>query len=85
MHTTGKKRPTSLPASNAMRLSRHDPKPGGRALSTSMFPMGISSLECRRNDNISANRTCEVVMRQATGKPFESFAFTLKELTRPKA
>jgi D-lactate dehydrogenase len=33
---------------------------------------------------ISANRTCEVGMRQATGKPYESFAFTLEELTRPK-
>jgi D-lactate dehydrogenase len=34
---------------------------------------------------ISANRTCEIGMHQATGKPYESFAFTLEELTRPKA
>ena len=34
---------------------------------------------------ISANRTCEIGMYQATGKPYESFAFALEELTRPKA
>jgi D-lactate dehydrogenase len=34
---------------------------------------------------ISANRTCETGMRQATGRPYESFAFRLEELTRPKA
>ena len=32
---------------------------------------------------VSANRTCEMGMRQATGKPYESFVFLLEELTRP--
>jgi D-lactate dehydrogenase len=33
---------------------------------------------------VSVNRTCEIGMRQATGKPYESFVFTLEELTRPE-
>jgi hypothetical protein len=33
---------------------------------------------------ISANLTCDIGMRKATGKPYESFAFTLEELTRPQ-
>jgi D-lactate dehydrogenase len=33
---------------------------------------------------VSANRTCEMGMRQATGKPYESFVFLLEELTRPE-
>jgi D-lactate dehydrogenase len=33
---------------------------------------------------VSANRTCEMGMRQATGKPYESFVFLLDELTRPE-
>jgi D-lactate dehydrogenase len=32
---------------------------------------------------LSANRTCEMGLRQATGRPFESFIFLLEELTRP--
>jgi len=32
---------------------------------------------------VSANRTCEMGMRQATGKPYESFVFLAEELTRP--
>jgi D-lactate dehydrogenase len=32
---------------------------------------------------LSANRTCEMGLQQATGKPYESFIFTLEELTRP--
>ncbi|WP_406471370.1 FAD-binding and (Fe-S)-binding domain-containing protein [Streptomyces sp. NBC_01615] len=32
---------------------------------------------------LSANRTCEMGLRHATGKPFESFVFLLEELTRP--
>jgi len=32
---------------------------------------------------LSANRTCEMGLQQATGKPYESFVFTLEELTRP--
>jgi D-lactate dehydrogenase len=32
---------------------------------------------------LSANRTCEMGMRHATGKPFESFVFTLEALSRP--
>jgi D-lactate dehydrogenase len=31
---------------------------------------------------LSANRTCEMGLRQATGYPYESFAFLLEELTR---
>ncbi len=31
---------------------------------------------------LSANRTCEMGLRQATGRPYESFAFLLEELTR---
>jgi D-lactate dehydrogenase len=32
---------------------------------------------------LSANRTCEMGLRQATGFPYESFVFLLEELTRP--
>jgi D-lactate dehydrogenase len=32
---------------------------------------------------LSANRTCEMGLQQATGKPYESFIFTLEETTRP--
>ncbi|MGB6581301.1 MAG: FAD-binding and (Fe-S)-binding domain-containing protein [Streptosporangiaceae bacterium] len=32
---------------------------------------------------LSANRTCEMGLRQATGYPYESFVFLLEELTRP--
>jgi FAD/FMN-containing dehydrogenase len=32
---------------------------------------------------LSANRTCEMGLRQATGHPYESFVFLLEELTRP--
>jgi D-lactate dehydrogenase len=32
---------------------------------------------------LSANRTCEMGLRQATGRPYESFIFLLEELTRP--
>ena len=31
---------------------------------------------------LSANRTCEMGPRQATGHPYESFVFLLEELTR---
>jgi D-lactate dehydrogenase len=34
---------------------------------------------------LSANRTCEAALRQATGRPYESFVFLLEELTRPAA
>lgn len=34
---------------------------------------------------LSANRTCEMGMRHATGRPYESFVFLLEELTRPTA
>ena len=30
---------------------------------------------------VSANRTCEMGLRQATGRPYESFIFLLEELT----
>jgi D-lactate dehydrogenase len=33
---------------------------------------------------ISANRTCEMGLRHATGRPYESFIFLLEELSRPK-
>jgi D-lactate dehydrogenase len=32
---------------------------------------------------ISGNRTCEMGMRHATGRPYESFVFALELLTRP--
>jgi D-lactate dehydrogenase len=34
---------------------------------------------------LSANRTCEMGLRHATGKPYESFVFLLEELSRPQA
>ena len=34
---------------------------------------------------LSANRTCEMGLRHATGRPYESFIFLLEELSRPKA
>jgi len=33
---------------------------------------------------ISANRTCEMGLRHATGRPYESFIFLLEELSRPE-
>jgi D-lactate dehydrogenase len=33
---------------------------------------------------LSANRTCEMGMRHATGRPYESFVFLLEQLTRPQ-
>jgi D-lactate dehydrogenase len=32
---------------------------------------------------VSANRTCEMGLRHATGRPYESFIFLLEQLTRP--
>jgi D-lactate dehydrogenase len=34
---------------------------------------------------LSANRTCEMGLHQATGKPYESFIFALEEVTRPRS
>jgi D-lactate dehydrogenase len=34
---------------------------------------------------VSANRTCEMGLRHATGRPYESFVFLLEELSRPDA
>jgi D-lactate dehydrogenase len=34
---------------------------------------------------LSANRTCEMGLRHATGRPYESFVFLLEELSRPTA
>jgi D-lactate dehydrogenase len=34
---------------------------------------------------ISANRTCEMGLRHATGRPYESFVCLLEELSRPEA
>jgi D-lactate dehydrogenase len=34
---------------------------------------------------VSANRTCEMGMRHATGRPYESFVFLLESLTHPGA
>jgi len=31
---------------------------------------------------VSANRTCEMGLRQTTGRPYESFVFNLEESTR---
>ena len=33
---------------------------------------------------LSANRTCEMGLQQATGKPYESFIFALEMITRPE-
>ena len=33
---------------------------------------------------LSANRTCEMGLRHATGRPYESFVFLLEELRRPE-
>jgi D-lactate dehydrogenase len=33
---------------------------------------------------LSANRTCEMGLRHATGRPYESFIFLLEEVSRPK-
>ncbi len=33
---------------------------------------------------LSSNRTCEMGLRHATGKPYESFIFLLEELSRPQ-
>jgi D-lactate dehydrogenase len=33
---------------------------------------------------LSANRTCEMGLRHATGRPYESFIFLLEELSRPE-
>jgi D-lactate dehydrogenase len=33
---------------------------------------------------ISANRTCEMGLLHATGRPYQSFVFVLEELTQPK-
>jgi D-lactate dehydrogenase len=43
-------------------------------------------LDARPCDSyLSANRTCEMGLRHATGRPYESFIFLLEELTRPQA
>jgi hypothetical protein len=34
---------------------------------------------------VSVNGRCEMLLHQATGKPYESFIFPLEELTRPEA
>ena len=34
---------------------------------------------------VSANRTCEMGLRHATGRPYESFLYLLEELSRPEA
>ncbi|WP_329326349.1 FAD-binding and (Fe-S)-binding domain-containing protein [Streptomyces sp. NBC_01689] len=39
--------------------------------------------QCPADAYLSANRTCEMGMRHATGRPYESFIFLLEELTRP--
>jgi D-lactate dehydrogenase len=31
---------------------------------------------------VSSNRTCEIGLRQVTGKPFRSFVFLMEEATR---
>jgi D-lactate dehydrogenase len=43
-----------------------------------------SELEAQSCDAyLSANRTCEMGLRHATGRPYESFIFLLEELSRP--
>jgi len=34
---------------------------------------------------LSSNRTCEMGLRRATGRPYESFIFLLEQLSRPQA
>jgi D-lactate dehydrogenase len=38
---------------------------------------------CPAEAYLSANRTCEMGLRHATGRPYESFVFLLEELSRP--
>ncbi len=33
--------------------------------------------------HVCSNRTCEIGLQQGTGRPYESFVFTLEQLTRP--
>jgi D-lactate dehydrogenase len=40
---------------------------------------------CPADAYVSANRTCEMGLRHATGRPYESFIFLLEELSRPMA
>ena len=43
-----------------------------------------SVLDARPCDaHLSANRTCEMDLRHATGRPYESFIFLREELSRP--
>jgi len=45
-----------------------------------------SALEARPAEAyLSSNRTCEMGLRHATGRPYESFVFLLEELSRPAA
>ncbi len=45
-----------------------------------------AEVEARGFDfHLSSNRTCEVALERATGRPYESFVFLLEELTRPAA
>ncbi len=45
----------------------------------------VSELAGRRFDaHLSSNRTCEIGLSRATGKPYESFVFLLEELTRSR-
>jgi D-lactate dehydrogenase len=42
-----------------------------------------AELEARPcDDYVSSNRTCEIGLRQVTGKPFRSFVFLVEEATR---
>jgi len=44
-----------------------------------------SALDARPCDAyLSANRTCEMGLRHATGRPYESFIFLLEQLSRPE-
>jgi D-lactate dehydrogenase len=44
-----------------------------------------SALDAKRADAyISANRTCEMGLLHATGRPYQSFVFLLEELSRPE-
>jgi len=40
------------------------------------------SCESHADAYLSANRTCEMGMRHATGRPYESFLFALEKLSR---
>ena len=62
---------------------------GDRGLLHPELPLAATAEEAaevtaRRFDaHLCSNRTCEIGLQQGTGRAYESFVFTLEELTRP--